>query len=97
MARSGHGTDSWSAGHEASEIAGLNSQSSGRHPQTAGIGAFCRPESRLPCGDKEGEMQNKLWVKEGRQEAGVRMGSLLAHGYTRRMPIQRGFSSRGHA
>lgn len=78
MARSGHGTDSWSAGQVASETAGLSGQSSGWHPQTAGIGALCRPESRLPCGDKEGEMENKHWVKEGRQQAGVGMGSLLA-------------------
>lgn len=39
---------SWSAGQVATETAGLNGQSSGWHPQTAGIGAFCRPESRLP-------------------------------------------------
>lgn len=64
MARSGHGTDSWSAGQVASETAGLNGQSSGWHPQTAGIGAFCRPESRLPCRDKKGEMENKHWVKK---------------------------------
>lgn len=37
VARSGHGTDSWSAGQVARETAGLNGQSSGRHPQTAGI------------------------------------------------------------
>lgn len=66
MARSGHGTDSWSAGQVASETAGLNGQSSGWHPQTAGIGAFCRPESRLPCRDKErGDGEQALGKKEG--------------------------------
>lgn len=37
MARSGHGTDIWSAEQVTSELAGLNGQSSGWHPQTAGI------------------------------------------------------------
>lgn len=47
MARSGHGTDSWSAEQAASET-GLNGQSSDGTPKLLELGAFFRQNQRFP-------------------------------------------------